>query len=164
MTKLKLSVTPFESIHYSSSLSQCAHGDSVHHRISVWNAIVINGEEFKAIYQTGVSFCCNSYSAPSNRLEFSENASGEGLCSVLNGLYESDFDDEELIAEKLEKAKEYCADIDTKEQLFEVYQFFNDNEPCNIWSFINEEHTDNLKDYEFDENQEYLILKRGVAG
>lgn len=160
MTKLTLSTTPFESIHYSSSLSHCAHGDSVHHRVRVWNAIVINDQKFKAMYQTGVSFCCTSYTAPSNRLEFSENTSNGSLCSVLHELYESDFDDEELIAEKLETAQEYCADIETQEQLFEVYQFFNDNEPHNIWSFIKDEHTENIEDYKYDENREYLILKK----
>lgn len=157
---MKISATPFScTYHHSTKAGNHLHGKYVLHHIDVYNEIIIGDVVLQAVYQSGISYQYNDFSCPNPELELSEAGGTDKTLIKINELYESDFDDEELISEKLEGINELCPIIDNVEKLFQLYVALNDNKP-DLSDFLDpEKYTDNYEDYVEDESTGVLTLK-----
>lgn len=127
--------TKFEYKHYSTEQTKSRiHGPYAYHNVDAWNTINFEGIELNALYQTGLSYLHNDYDYPSNELELSDafdpdlGGTSEVLL-ILNNLYESDFSDQEKMAEILDEIKKLCPVVDSIKNIFELYQALMDNKP-----------------------------------
>jgi hypothetical protein len=126
---LQLSKTKFDfNLHDKTEINSSIYGDYIFYNLDAWNKIIVNGKAYEVMYQTGHLFHGNDLNAPTNDIEFYDEGSAE-LCNILYEIYESDFDDKELLAERLENIQALDANIDTAEKLHELYVYFNDNKP-----------------------------------
>lgn len=128
MNKLTLSKTDFEYNHHEPTKAHFHAGYYVFHNMDAYHDIIINGNHYPVCYQNGHSFRCNDYSAPSNDFELYDEGS-HALINLLNGLFSSDFEDEEIILEKLAEAKEIEPAINSIDKLWQVYEYLNDDMP-----------------------------------
>jgi hypothetical protein len=129
MTALNLSTTAFEfNNHGSKEIYSSIVGDYTFHSIEAWNNIIINGNEYQVMYQTGHEYICNQYSCPSNDMIVYDEGSSH-LCNILNEMYESDLEDKERSTELLEEIQVIEPAIDDLNKLHDLYIFFNDNKP-----------------------------------
>lgn len=143
-SKMKISATKFEAVGYvcesledngskaetgtrleltSENASLCFDG-KIHHA-EVYNSVIIDGKEYSAVYQTGLSYVGGDYSKPVDKLELSRDGGSHELLLFVAGLYERDFDD----ADMLEKAHGYCPFIKDIADLRQLYDFLMNNTP-----------------------------------
>ena len=134
---IKLDRTNFDFKYYGAEerYNRLMRNSYVFHELAVFNEILINDQSFYCEYQTGVSYQNNDYNAPSNKLEIYEDNSC-GLACLLHQMYEDYFEDDELINQKLEEAQKHCEHIKNIDDLFELYVFFNDNDPGFVEDYI----------------------------
>lgn len=151
----KISFTEFESVYeYSEKVGNRTHGEYVRHNIDVFNYMIIGENKFFCSYQTGVGYEYNDYDCPTTDLEYSEHAGGHDFVTLLDSLYESDFDNEEYILEKAKEATEFCPEIENSpSRLFLVYEKFNDNKP-NVNDFVHEDMIQMQEEDEYNEEIE----------
>ena len=150
---MNISTTSFDyNYHNAQKAGSSTHGRYVLHNIDVYNVINVNGIELQAVYQCGVSYNYNDYDCPNPNLALSEDGGTSKVLTKINRLYESDFEDKELIIETLEEVKELCSVIDSVEKLKGVYDALNDNKPT-LSDFLDPaEYTNNFDDYIEDES------------
>ena len=156
---MKISTTSFDcNYHGSQRAGKSPHGYVIHN-IDVYNVINVNGIELQAVYQCGRSYNYNDYNCPSPHLALSEEGGTSKVLIKIDRLYESDFEDKELIFETLEEVKELCYVIDSIEKLKAVYDALNDNKPT-LSDFLDPaEYTNDFDDYIEDEASGVLTLK-----
>lgn len=156
---LNLSATKFEhTYHCAMQAGNAKNGTYLINNIDVYNKIIIDDIELQAFYQIGRSYQFNDYSFPNPKLELSEACTSDVLLKI-NNLYESDFENDELINEALAEIMELCPAIDNIDKLFRVYEFLNDNKP-DISDFIDsKKYTDNCEYYTEDKITKTITLK-----
>ena len=157
---MKITTSQFDyNYNGSTKAGNDMNGFYVFHNVDVFNSIMIDDIELQAIYQTGMSYTHNDYSFPRNELELSEDAGTDEVLMKINDLYESDFDDINLIDNVLEKIKELCPLNNNADKLFKIYQTLNDNRPALNHFLDHEIYTDEVEDYVEDEETGALTLK-----
>lgn len=155
---MKISTTPFNYTYHHSRKAGNPHGIYILHNIDVYNEIIVDDVKLRAVYRLGESYKHNDSNCPTPELELSERGTNEILI-LINNLYESDFEDNELIADKLYKINALCPVIDNTEKLFKIYELLNDNKPTISEILDPEIYTDNEEDYIEDECTGTLTLK-----
>ena len=159
---MNISSTSFEFNYYSSQKAgNWTHGEYILHNVDVWNEIVIEGERFTAMYQTGMSYDYNDYNCPCPKLEISEDGGSHPLIVLIDNLWECDFEENgDTIKEALEAAQQHCKSINTVDDLHELYDFLRSDQLGNASDYVPDEfQSDNLDDYEADEETGDLIPK-----
>jgi hypothetical protein len=108
--------------HYSSEKKgNYTHGHYAYHSIEASTELTVDGHKMWVNYQTGNSFDYNDYNYPTNSFELYEENSDYGI-SLINRLYEIDFENEEYINEKLLEINKELPVIKTIDDLEEVYK------------------------------------------
>lgn len=168
MTTNKLSIrsTAYDSEYYYSKKSySSAFGDYIYHDVSVSNSLILekNGKTIglDVGYQTGQGFCGNDYNCPSTDLSlYTTDLKSDQLLSLIDNLWESEFNEDDYIKEMLEDAHEQCELIETVEELRQLYDAFNDNCPGSILNFMPDGHSFDADDYtDNDEDMNECTLK-----
>jgi hypothetical protein len=161
---MKIETTSFDTnyhaaVKHSSSNVQ----DYVRHEIDVYNQIIINDSiKLDAVYQTAQSYLHNDCRTPSANLELSEDSGTSKLLVLVNRLYESDFEDAANINESLAEAKALCSEVNTVEKLRQLYDTLNNNLPS-LAAYLPDDASDDLDDYEDDEDGSGYLVKKNEA-
>ena len=144
--------------HNAEEAGNNTHGDYILHNVDVWKYLEIDGKQFCAMWQTGMSYKNGDYHCPNNQLEISEEGGSHSLIVLLDSMYECDFDDD--VSEELAQAQEYCRSIKTAEDLFKLYSALCDERPQAVNQFVPSDYdSDDLDDYNEDESTGYLTPK-----
>jgi len=126
---MKLQKTDFgSSYHGESKVGNHLHGLYTLHNVDVFNKIIVDDVELEAFYQTGGKYLYNDFDCPDPDLSLSLSESSEILL-VLDDLYESDFENQELMQEIIEDIRDYIPSVDDVYKLKKLYYFYNDNRP-----------------------------------
>lgn len=149
---MKITSTPFDyTYHHSKKAGNHLHGFYVFHSVDIYNSIIIDDLEFQAVYQTGIYYLYNDYDCPCPEPALSETAGTDDFLLKINELYESDFDNNDLIVSALEEINELCPHINNIDKLVQIYNVLNDNRPM-LTDFLDSKiYTDEIDDYIEDE-------------
>lgn len=157
---LSISSSSFEwnNLEICHVLHNTTFGKYIRHEVTLYNTISFKDRSFDAVYQTGVTYYNNDYSSPSRELALSYEAGTDDVLILVDGLWESDFNDEkqDKIDAIIEELKDRHNLILSKEELWDVYVALNENKPdiCNFFDF-----SDDPNDYTIDECTNYAVLK-----
>jgi hypothetical protein len=147
---MKIKTTAFEfEHHYSELAGNSTLGYYIYHEATAYNSIIIDGVEHTACYQTGnISLF---YFCPSNDLQLTDYSTSE-LLYLIDSIYQNDFENDlEDIQETVEAIQELCPGLDTVDKIYEVWEVLRDNVP-QLSDYIDFNiYTDNLDDYNEDE-------------
>ena len=156
---MNISTTDFDfEHHFSKKAGNNTYGEYVYHAVTAFNRIKIDEVELYAVYQTGEFDIHNDYDCPSNELLLSKEGGTSDALLIINDLYQSDFEDQELMNETLEKLKKCCSVIDSIEKLQAVYDALNDNKPFLSQFLDAEKYTDDLDNY-IEDREGFLSIK-----
>lgn len=130
-------------------------GYYVRHEVTVFGKIEFENLSLEAVYRTGLHFIENDCTCAKNELDLSTYGTNKALI-IINDMKLSDFENEEIINNTLEKVKKHCADIKTAEQLKSVYNMLIENKP-DLDDYIIDKSSD-LDDYIECEHTGWLKL------
>lgn len=149
---MKIKTTEFEfEHHYSKLAGNLALGYYVHHCATAFNTIIIDGVEHTAYYSTGQISYCN-YDCPSNDLRLDVDFSTSQLLILIDSIYQNDFDNDLAdIEETVQEIQELCPGLDSVDKIYEVWEVLRDNVPHLSDCIDLDIYTDNLDDYNEDE-------------
>jgi len=99
------------------------------HNLDVYNVITIDNKEYQAVYQTGQSFLHNDYNCPDPDLAMSTEGGASHELYLISYMYESDFNDDAILNDILSELKDLKFPAQTKDDLFQVWEFLKDNLP-----------------------------------
>lgn len=157
-TQHKWTTTDFEcTLNQSKIMRSRAYPEFIFHDAVAFNYIEINGKKLYCEYQTGQHYNHNDYSCPTNAWAIYRDNSND-LVSALDALVESDFENEEQLETAHETAEQEFGHKISTDELFEIYQFLNDNDPGYIWDLLSE-HSSDPDDYIIDDEDDTAKLK-----
>jgi len=133
-------------------------GYYIRHEITVFNEIEIASISLNACWQTAQSYYRNDYNLPKKELELSDDGTHEALL-IINSLVESDFENQETIEFRLEEVQSHCNEIETIEELKDIYDELISSKP-KVEDYLNGISND-LNDYINDEDGT-LTLKESL--
>ena len=155
---MKITTTEFDTNYLHATVQKSVPaGRYVLHTVTVNNTIMLDDSEnavaLVATYSTACSYDFNDYSSPCPDLELDDL--NETL-TIIDSLYEHEFDDKEFIDEKLDDVKELCPIISTVDRLRAVYAALNDNLPVLEHYVDFDEYSNDPDDYELDNTCEWV--------
>jgi hypothetical protein len=154
--QLKLTRTNFEcTLNQSRIMRPNAYSEFIFHDATAFNYIEINGKELYCEYQTGLYYSHNDYNCPTNMLSIYRDHSND-FVAALDALVESDFENEEQLETAHAAAEDEFGHKISTNELFEIYQFLNDNNPGHICNIL-DEHSSDPDDYIIDEDNTAFI-------
>jgi hypothetical protein len=166
--KLETKTTNFESIyhrfesiyHRATKAGEPHFGYYVLHEVDVWNYIVINGVEHYALYQTATECLGNDYDRPDPTIELSQAGGASDLLCLIDRITECEFEhDDDFKYTSLDELKELCADINNKDDVFQIWQLLRDNKINANQEFESIKPSDHLEDFEYFEETGELLIK-----
>lgn len=135
---MKISHDEITSEHdYSLQEGSHAYGYYPSHCCESYTNLKIDDKEFYISWQTGQSYEHNDYNCPSNDLCISEGGGTDPFLILVSAMYESDFEDAEIMRDIMIEAKESLPALQTEDQLFELYVYLNDITPVFEHEFPN---------------------------
>lgn len=144
--------------HYSKQVGNSALGYYVFHAVTAYNSIIIDDAEYTACYQTGdINYY---YDCPSNTLKLSDFSTSELLFLIQEwAIKNTYYTDNKCDLSDIKEIQELCPVLDTPDKIYQVWQVLHDNRPS-LSDFIDfDVYTNNLDDYEKNENG-HLTLKK----
>ncbi len=145
-----LKTTRFEFVHHYSKLAgNSILGDYVYHEATAHNSIIIDDVEYTACYQTGDN--SYYYDCPSNTLKLSDYSTSE-LLILIDSIFQCEFENDlEDIQETVEEIQKLCPSLNTVDKIYQAWEMLRDNLP-RLYDYIDFDiYTDNLDDYNEDE-------------
>lgn len=128
---MNIQQTQFDSNYHGNTEKGCSTYEYyTFHEVDVFNEIIIDGEVLQAVYQTGMSNLHNDYSCPDPDLEMSEEGGASHILYLVSNMYESDFDNQEIVEDILLEVRELSKVIKTKEDIYQLWDFLRNNKPC----------------------------------
>lgn len=147
---MSIKTTSFEFEHHRSTLAgNSALGYYVYHEATAYNSIIIDDVEYTACYQTG--YVEYYYDCPSNELKLSDFSTSEVLI-LIDSIYQCDFENDlKDIQETVEEIQRLCPSLNTVDKIYQVWEVLRDNIPYLNQYIDFDVYTDNLDDYDEDE-------------
>lgn len=122
---MKITATKHEkTCHEKRNAGSQGNGYYTYHIMTVFNKIIINIEEYYAVYSTGVSFDFQDLNYPSNHLELDDEGGASKLLLEIDYLTEKDFKCGDFLeCDDIKKIFELCEGIKTEEDIKTVWGF-----------------------------------------
>lgn len=120
---MNVKTTKFDyNYHYSQWFGNCEY---LFHNVDIYNVIQFKGLELSAVYQAGQSFLQGDFNRPAAEVELSSEGGTDRILTIVNQMYESDFDNDEYVAYYIKEINDDM--ISTKDELLSLYQVLMDN-------------------------------------
>ena len=146
-----IETTRFEFVHHYSKLAgNSTLGYYVYHEATAYNSIIIDGVEHTACYQTGdISYF---YDCPSNTLKLTDFSTSPLLILIrdwaINNIY---WTDNKCDLSDIKEIQKLCPTLNNVEKINQAWEVLRDNLP-RLSDYIDFDiYTDNLDDYNEDE-------------